>query len=81
MLDRRQKKTRAAIFNALQILLEKKPYIVPIPGSRNLNRLRENALAADIRLTASEIKTLDQALDTMNMTVFSGVQNTQAQGK
>ena len=26
MLDRRQKKTRAAIFNALQILLEKKPY-------------------------------------------------------
>lgn len=66
---------------SLAWMLEKKPYIVPIPGSRNLNRLRENALAADIRLTASEIKTLDQALDTMNMTVFSGVQNTQAQGK
>ena len=26
MLDRRQKKTRAAIFKALQVLLERKPY-------------------------------------------------------
>lgn len=51
----------------------KKPWIVPIPGTRKLNRLEENAGAADIELTPEEVKALDDALDHMEMSeVFGG---------
>lgn len=54
-------------------MLCKKPYIVPIPGTRKLERLRENAGAADIVLTQDEVLALDQALDAMEMSeVFGG---------
>lgn len=54
-------------------MLCKKPYIVPIPGSRNIARLKENAGAAEILLTAAEVTALDRALDTMEMSnVFGG---------
>lgn len=51
----------------------KKPYIVPIPGSRKIERLKENAGAADIILTAAEVQKIDDALAHMEMSqVFSG---------
>lgn len=53
--------------------LNKKPYIVPIPGTRKIDRMRENAGAADISLTAAEVRALDAALDGMEMSdVFGG---------
>lgn len=57
-------------------MLCKKPYIVPIPGTRNVERLKENAGAADIKLTASEVLALDSALDNMEMSdVYGGVKS------
>lgn len=51
----------------------KKPWIVPIPGTRRLSRLKENIGAEDIQLTPGEIKHIDAALDMMHMSdVFSG---------
>lgn len=51
----------------------KKPYIVPIPGSRKVERLRENAGAADIELTVEEVAAIDERLDHMEMSgVFGG---------
>jgi aryl-alcohol dehydrogenase-like predicted oxidoreductase len=40
---------------ALAWLLAQKPWVVPIPGTRKLDRLQENTSAADIELTASEL--------------------------
>lgn len=58
---------------ALAWMLGKKPYLVPIPGTRKPDRLKENAGAADIRLTAKEIEILDKQLDAMEMSeVFGG---------
>lgn len=58
---------------SLAWMLGKKPYLVPIPGTRKSDRLKENAGAADIKLTAEEIAILDKQLDSMEMSeVFGG---------
>ena len=58
---------------SLAWMLCKKQYLVPIPGTRNKGRMLENADASSIRLTASEVKALDDALDRMEMSdVFGG---------
>lgn len=58
---------------SLAWMLNKKPYIVPIPGTRKLNRLAENLGAADIVLSAGEVAAIDEALDNMTMSnVFGG---------
>ena len=58
---------------SLAWMLCKKPYLVPIPGSRKVERMRENAGAADIRLTDAEVAQLDHILDTIPMSaVFGG---------
>lgn len=58
---------------SLAWMLCKKPWIVPIPGTRKLDRLQENAGAADITLSEEEVKQIDQALDAMPMSgVFGG---------
>lgn len=58
---------------SLAWMLCKKPYIVPIPGTRKLNRLEENAGASEIILTAEEVDAMDQALSSMEMSdVFGG---------
>lgn len=58
---------------SLAWMLGKKPYLVPIPGTRKSDRLKENAGAVDIKLTAKEIEVLDRQLDTMEMSdVFGG---------
>lgn len=58
---------------SLAWMLCKKPYIVPIPGTRKTDRLTENAEAADVVLSIDEVKKLDQALDSMELSdVFGG---------
>lgn len=58
---------------SLAWMLCKKPYIVPIPGTRKFDRLTENAGAADVCLTADEVEKLDKALDGIEMSeVFGG---------
>lgn len=58
---------------SLAWMLTKKPWIVPIPGTRKLSRLRENAGAADIKLTTDEVECIDLALDILPMSeVFGG---------
>ncbi|GAA4935787.1 aldo/keto reductase [Actinoplanes utahensis] len=46
---------------ALAWLLARKPWIVPIPGTRNTGRLAENIAAADLVLTPAELADLDAA--------------------
>lgn len=58
---------------SLAWMLCKKSYIVPIPGTRKPERLRENAAAADVLLTSDEVNAIDSALDGMEMSeVFGG---------
>lgn len=47
---------------ALAWLLAQKPWIVPIPGTRKLERLIENLGAADVALTQEELRDLDREL-------------------
>lgn len=50
----------------------KKPYIVPIPGSRKPERLRENLKAGEIVLSEQEISAIDGAVGAMELPVFGG---------
>ncbi len=47
---------------ALAWLLAQKPWIVPIPGSRKLDRLDENLGAVKIELTAADLSEIGQAM-------------------
>jgi aryl-alcohol dehydrogenase-like predicted oxidoreductase len=47
---------------ALAWLLAQKPWIVPIPGSRKLERLDENLGAAAVELTPNDLKELENAM-------------------
>jgi aryl-alcohol dehydrogenase-like predicted oxidoreductase len=48
---------------ALAWLLAQKPWIVPIPGSRKLERLDENNGAAQIALSAADLKAVEDAME------------------
>ena len=50
----------------------KEDFIVPIPGSRKLERLKENYDAGDIVVTDEEMKQIDALLDTIDFDVFGG---------
>ena len=52
--------TRAQI--ALAWVLAQKPWIVPIPGTTRLDRLEENTGAADVELSADDLREIDGAL-------------------
>ncbi|XAW87634.1 aldo/keto reductase [Vibrio sp. CDRSL-10 TSBA] len=47
---------------ALAWLLAQKPWIVPIPGSRNLARLRENMGSADLVLSSKDLDDIETAM-------------------
>lgn len=53
---------------ALAWLLAQKPWIVPIPGTRKLNRLGENLGAASIKLTPKELHDVESALLKITLT-------------
>lgn len=58
---------------SLAWMLGKKPYIIPIPGSRKHVRIKENLGAAEITLTSDEIRMIDEKLDHMKMSGVFGV--------
>ena len=55
----RKEATRAQI--ALAWLLAQKPWIVPIPGTRKLERLDENIGATKVELTSDDLREIDSA--------------------
>ena len=58
-MGQRKKATPAQI--ALAWLLAQKPWIVPIPGTRRLERLEENIAAAAVELTPEDLREIDGA--------------------
>jgi len=46
---------------ALAWLLAQKPWIVPIPGTRRIERLEENLGAASVELTDADLREIDEA--------------------
>jgi aryl-alcohol dehydrogenase-like predicted oxidoreductase len=46
---------------ALAWLLAKRPYVVPIPGTKRRRYLEDNVAALDLRLSAAEVAALDDA--------------------
>lgn len=55
---------------SLAWMLCKKPYIIPIPGSRKESRIQENLSAKDVVLSAEEIREMDDLLDQMVLPVY-----------
>jgi aryl-alcohol dehydrogenase-like predicted oxidoreductase len=47
---------------ALAWLLAQKPWIVPIPGSRKIERLEENIGSVDVKLTPDDLSKIDNAM-------------------
>ncbi len=64
LVDRLQDLAKARGLTASQLalawLLAREPFIVPIPGTRSLERLAENAAAADITLSPEELAAIDE---------------------
>lgn len=52
---------------SLAWLLSRKPWIVPIPGTRNPNHLKENLAAADIQITDDDLREIDATLSTITV--------------
>jgi aryl-alcohol dehydrogenase-like predicted oxidoreductase len=52
---------------ALAWILAQKPWIVPIPGTTKLHRLEENLGAADLQLSAADLRDIDAALATIEI--------------
>ena len=61
----RMKATPAQI--ALAWLLAQRPWIVPIPGTTKLHRLRENLGAAAIELTPGDLREINSASDQLTL--------------
>lgn len=57
---------------SLAWMICKKPWIVPIPGTRKAHRLTENLGAADVVLAPAEAAAIDAALDAMDMSAVYG---------
>lgn len=67
-----QKKATPAQLS-LAWMMSKKEYLVPIPGTRKIERLKENAVASDLVLSEEEVAMLDHKLSTIKMSaVFGG---------
>jgi aryl-alcohol dehydrogenase-like predicted oxidoreductase len=52
---------------ALAWLLSRKPWIVPIPGGTKLEHLDDNLAAADVELTADDLREIDEAFATIEI--------------
>ncbi len=52
---------------ALAWLLARKPWIVPIPGTTKLNRLRENIGAVNVQLSDDELNDIEKALENIEI--------------
>jgi aldo/keto reductase family protein len=67
------KKNATSAQLALAWLLTRKPWIVPIPGTRNPDHLNENVGAINVQLTPAEVAELDSAFS--KLTVYGGRMN------
>lgn len=67
---------------ALAWLMNKRPYIVPIPGTTKLSHLEENLRAATVRFTAEEMKELEDAVAAIPVVGerYSGAEAAKIQG-
>lgn len=57
---------------SLAWMLCRKPFIVPIPGSRKPERLKENFESANVYLSQDEIAAIDERLNAMEFLIFGG---------
>jgi aryl-alcohol dehydrogenase-like predicted oxidoreductase len=57
-----EKKSASPAQIALAWLLAKKPWIVPIPGTRNPDHLSENIGAIDVELTPADLQVIEMAI-------------------
>ncbi len=57
---------------SLAWMINKHDYIIPIPGSRKIERLQQNFDSGKIYLSKEEIQAIDDKLDTMDFKVFGG---------
>ena len=64
-IGKRKKATPAQV--ALAWLLAQKPWIVPIPGTRNLERLDENIGAVAVDLTSDDLREMNGAASRINV--------------
>lgn len=55
---------------SLAWMMCRKPYIIPIPGSRKEERIKENLGAKDISLSEDEIQKIDNLLDRLVLLVY-----------
>ncbi|WP_367277811.1 aldo/keto reductase [Clostridium sp.] len=68
-----EEKNTAPAAVSLAWMICKKPWIVPIAGTRKIIRLKENASAAEIELTIEEVNKIDDFLNHMNISeIFGG---------
>ena len=57
-----EKKNATPAQISLAWLLAQKPFIVPIPGTRNSDHLHENGAAINVQLTSEDLQQIDSAL-------------------
>ncbi len=60
-----KKATKAQI--ALAWLLAQRPWIVPIPGTRKIDRLEENLAGANVELSADDLKAIHDAISAIDV--------------
>jgi len=68
-----EKKNATAAQISLAWLLAQKPWLVPIPGTRNIDHLNENLGAIDVELTSADLREIETALS--KITVHGGRMN------
>ena len=64
-----EKKNATPAQIALAWLLAQKPWIVPIPGTRNIDHLNENLGALDVQLTPADLREIESASPRSRCTV------------
>jgi aryl-alcohol dehydrogenase-like predicted oxidoreductase len=62
-----EKKNATAAQSSLAWLLARKPFIVPIPGTRNIDHLNENLGAVNVQLTPEDLREIDSAFSTIEV--------------
>jgi len=62
-----EKKNATPAQIALAWLLAQKPWIVPIPGTRNLDHLNENLGAINVQLTPADLREIETAFSTIKV--------------
>lgn len=65
---------------ALAWMLKKYPHVVPIPGSKNKERILENLGAWNVYLSDEEFKALEKGLDSCKIHGHRGIEETQQNG-